>query len=335
MVVIKNEDGVTEYCFVNEHTRLVENEHNIDQICKIDPPTTTTTTTTSASTGSTGSTPATAASASHMGPLIEKVLRSGKYYWGHCSMYAVVTSDGEHSGKVCTANEQKYVTGNPPARDLTYAFVSREKVKEFLETFRECRVYKGLPCYNGKPLTVSACVFEGEVFYDTLKIHVEEKVYFPTECDGRPLAGFLHGQKRFIQNGQNILADPHIFFLLQVQQKNELLYFLKQNSTSAWKNSFTSGLMMVRPEGLRLSPTLHAKQARKYVWHNASTDLMELEDATEEFGGSVKNAIEHFKNVKESTRIVRVFSKKYQKWFANVDEGKRMGNFKEYKYIIY
>ncbi len=246
-------------------------------------------------------------------------------------MYAVVTS-GEHFGKVFTANEQKYVY-DPPAHDLTYAFVSREKVKEFLETLRECRVYRGVGVYQGTPLAVSACVFEGEVFYDTLKIHVEEKVFFPSECGGRFLSSFLQDQKRFIQKqGQwgekNILADPQIFFLLQVQQKNELWYLLKQDATSAWKQNFTSGLMMV--DGGAHS-NLHAKQARKYVWHNASTKLkFFLEDATEEFGGSVTKAIDHFKKVKESTRIVRVFSKSRKKWFANVSAGQRMlDNFKE------
>ena len=261
--------------------------------------------------------------------LFATVLRSGIYYWGHWSMYAVVTSDGEHNGKVCTANINTQQVYDPPAANLNYAFVSREQVKEFLETLRECRVYQGVGVYRGTPLAVSACVFEGIVFYDTLKIHVEEKVYFPSEGHGRFLSSFLDDQKRFIQKKQycekNILADPQIFFLLQVQQKNELLYFLKQNSTSQWQQNYTSGLMMVQ---VLADSNLHAEQARKYVWHNASTNLKELEDATEEFGGSVKNAIEHFKKVKESTRIVRVFSKS-QKWFANVSAGQRTGNFKE------
>lgn len=289
---------------------------------------TTTTTTTTTTTGSTGSTPATPASAPHMGPLmgplIEKVLRSGEYYWKRCDMYAVVTS-GEHSGKVCTAEKKKVY--DPPARNLTYAFVSREQVKEFLETLRECRVYRGV-------LAVSACVFEGEVFYDTLKIHVEEKVHFPIEGHGRFLSSFLQDQKRFIQKKpydedymDNILADPQIFFLLQVQQENGLLYLLKQNPTAQWKNSFTSGLMMVHVER---NLVFIRNQAREYVWHNASTDLMDLEDATEEFGGSVTKAIDHFKKVKESTRIVRVFSKSRKKWFANVSAGQRMlDDFKE------
>ena len=324
MVVIRNEDDVTEYCFVNEHTKLIENEHNIDQICKINLPTTTTTT--SASTGSTGATPTTPASAPHMGPLIEKILRSGRYYWGHCSMYAVVTSDGEHSGKVCTANINTQQVYDPPARDLNYAFVSREKVKEFLETLRECRVYKGgVGSYTkGTPLAVSACVFEGIVFYDTLKIHVEKKVHFPLECDGDCLACFLNDQKRFIQNRQNILADPHIFFLLQVQQGKKCCYLLK---TSVANGGYK---MMVRPDFSNISYYEDSVfTARKYVWHNASTNLKDdLEDATEEFGGSVKNAIEHFKNVKESTRIVRVLSNDSKKWFANVHVGKR-GDFNE------
>ena len=145
------------------------------------------------------------------------------------------------------------------------------------------------------------------------------------ECDGDCLAEFFTDQKRFSNGYNNTLKDPQIFFLLQVQQDKKFCHFLK---TSVANSGFR---MMVRPDFSNMSYYKDTVlTAREYVWHNASTDLMDVEDATEEFGGSVTKAIEHFKKVKESTRIVRVFSKSHKKWFANVSAGQRMlDTFKE------